>query len=356
MTTRRRIAGSLVLVLLASFAQAARPATALAQLITFKAISFNVGTSTVLPHDDDSSDGWTSVQAEISDDHYGNGLAWSPAIDAAAAFIAQENPEIVAFQEIFDPEECASIPVSVWPGFICESWTAGDLSVAELVLGPAYQIACNLGRSDECLAVRTDFGSFEGCLGSLCRDGLDGAVVQGCSRGSRVGRGRIRLANGGELTVVNMHGTSGITSGDMACRELQIDQLFDDFDGTPAADGAYNLVLGDFNTDPVRLIVFDSSAQRLTSYVGSGASFDYLSDSGPLDPPTYQDFVTLDHVISDSITGGCEVAGLTPGVPAVFETTYFDHKPITCVPEPSLVGSLPIGSLLLVGGVRLRRR
>ena len=111
----------------------------------FTAVTYNVGTNPGLAHNADPNDGYTQTQADISDDWYGNGLAWLPAIDAATLFFAALEPDVVAFQEIFFSEECAQIPATFHPGFACETWQPGDPTVAQLVLGPSYQIACNPG-------------------------------------------------------------------------------------------------------------------------------------------------------------------------------------------------------------------
>lgn len=334
----------------------ASPSHLAAQTIDFTAITYNVGTTQGLDHDADMGDGYTQVEAAISDMHYGDGLAWLPAIAAVTSFLATESPEIIAFQEIFDPQECASIPTEFWPGFICETWMSGDPLVVEQVLGSNYQIACHQGKSDKCVAVRTDFGSFDGCTGAVCLDGLDGATVAGCGSGSRVGRGRIDLVGGGVITVAHIHGTSGTEIADAACRFAQVEQLFVDLDGTPAADGAMNLVLGDFNTDPARVADIDPSAARVNDFVGNALAFDYLSPSSISDPTSYLLApVTIDHVISDVYTGDCDVPGLTPGVPAVYATTYFDHRPIVC-PEPGSVPMLASAGIVLAALKWKRRR
>ena len=69
------------------------------------------------------------------------------------------------FQEIFHPGECAAIPVEFHAGFYCETYADGDPTVAQAILGPGYQVACNLGKPDKCAAVRTALGTFRGCAG-----------------------------------------------------------------------------------------------------------------------------------------------------------------------------------------------
>ncbi|MCH9680773.1 MAG: hypothetical protein K0V04_04995, partial [Deltaproteobacteria bacterium] len=222
--------------------------------LSFTVVTFNTGTTTTLAHAIDGDD-YGSDEADLSDQHYGDGLAWQTNIDLTAAFFAQLQPDIVAFQEIFYSGDCPSIPPEAYPGFVCETWQPGDPTVAQTVLGPGYQIACNLGRPDKCVGVRQEFGSIVGCNEDLCLDGLDGVPIPDCGGGSRNGRGVIELADGRVLTLVSVHGTSGFLPEDWACRQAQVDQVFVDFGGTPAADGRRNLVLGDLNTDPYRAVV-----------------------------------------------------------------------------------------------------
>jgi hypothetical protein len=325
--------------------------------IELVAVTYNVGTNPALAHDADPADGYTQAQAQISDDWYGNGLAWLPAIDAVTSFFATLEPEVVAFQEIFHSPECAQIPASAHAGFVCETWQPGDPTVAQRVLGPRYQIACNLGKPDKCLAVHEDFGRFAGCSADLCLDGLDGTSIPGCGGGARVGRGAIELVEGGTLTVVNVHGTSGIADADQDCRVAQFAQIFESLDGEPAANGAINLVLADFNVDPARWIGFDPSANLLELHtpVGGTGSFAYVSEVGFEAVPTYLGYFNLDHQVSDTLTGNCSTPGVG-GEPPVLGTTYFDHVPIVCaVPEPGAGPSWMVGVVAIGWLVRLRR-
>ena len=296
-------------------------------------VTFNTGTTTGLAHDSDPTDGYTSVQADISDQQYGDGLAWKLAMDATRDFFAALQPDIVAFQEIFHSDECANIAAQYHPGFACEGWSPGDPTVAQYVLGAGYQVACHIGKPDKCLGVRTAFGTFQGCSDDLCLDGLAGAKINNCGGGSRVGRGVIDLVGGGTLTVVNIHGTSGVLPDDQQCRIKQIDQIFIDVgdgSGLPAANGARNVVLGDLNTDPGRAGVLDFSAVHWNNFVGPGKPFHFVSDVGPSVPPSYAGVFNIDHVMSDALGGTCWTAGVTPGHPDVYAPVYFDHKPVVC--------------------------
>jgi hypothetical protein len=285
-------------------------------------------------HDSGSDDGYTSQHAEYSDLYYGDGLAWMPAVDATRAFFASLQPDIVGFQEIFYSEECAAIPEEARADFICEEWSAGDPTVAQVVLGDGYQVMCNPGKSDKCAAVSRAFGSFRGCAEDFCLEGMDGYPVEDCGSGARVGRAVIDLTGGGTLTLINYHGTSGLTAEEEQCRASQVDQVFVDLgDGSPGANGVQNLALGDLNTDPGRMALYDPSAARWLDFVGDDLAFHFITEVGEDAPASYQDALSIDHVMSDAAAGSCWVAGLTEGHPAVIDAVYFDHKPIVCPVE-----------------------
>lgn len=298
-----------------------------------RVVSFNSGTTPIMA-EDDHPDGYTDEQAAISDEYYGDGLAWLPAVDATRRWLAEVAPDLIVFQEMFYSEECASIPEDAHPGFVCENWSPGDASVIEDVLGPGYQVACQLGKTDKCAAVRTSVGAFRGCESSFCLDGLDGARVPDCGGGSRVGRGIIDLVDGGSITLATMHGTSGLSPGDQSCRTQQIEQLFVDLgdgSGEPAANGARNLVMGDLNLDPARSQAFDSSARRLAEFVGEDLAFSYITEVGEDAPGSYAGAFDIDHVMSGAFVGRCWHPGLSEGHEArVYDPSYFDHLPVVC--------------------------
>lgn len=296
----------------------------------FVVVSFNSGTSEDLSHDAPPDDGYGSEQALISDTWYGDGLSWLPAVEATTAFFAALDPDIVAFQEIFYAGECPDIPPDAYVGFFCETWSPGDPTVANLVLGEGWQVACNWGGSDKCAAVNRRFGTFAGCEEDFCLDGLTGFRVEGCGKSARAARGVIERVDGGQLTLVNVHGSSGFGLEDQACRVKQFDQVFVDLgDGEPAANGAENIIMGDFNTDPGRLAKNDPSAARINDFVGEGLPFHFVNEVGPDAPPSYAAF-NIDLVISDVYDGDCVIVGATEGHPPVYDALYFDHKPIVC--------------------------
>lgn len=292
-------------------------------------VTFNTGTSEGLGHDARPDDGYGEAEAALSDAWYGDGLAWMPVVEDTQRFLAEVSPDIIAFQEIFYSEECADIPEDARAGFICEDWEAGDPTVAQLVLGGGYQVVCHFGKSDKCAAVKRSFGSFRGCDYGFCLEGLDGARVDGCGKGSRVGRGVIDLADGGSITLVSVHGSSGVTPEDRDCRAKQFEQVFVDLDGEPAANGERNLIMGDLNMDPVRM-ADGAGAQEWNEHVGDGKRFHHISDVSADGPGSYANLFNIDHVASDAFEGSCWVAGLTEGHPKVSDVLYFDHKPIVC--------------------------
>ena len=101
-----------------------------AQPLRFTAVTFNSGTTEPPGGDPNPYDGYTSEHASISDEYYGDGLAWVPAVEATKAFFERVDPDIVVFQEIFYSALCPDIPEAAHTDFICESWTPGDPTVA----------------------------------------------------------------------------------------------------------------------------------------------------------------------------------------------------------------------------------
>lgn len=297
--------------------------------LEWTAVSFNSGTTLGLPHEASLADGYGARQAELSDQWYGNGLSWSAVIDDVARSLRALSADVVGFQEIFHPEECASIPAEARAGFVCETWAPGDPTVVQRVMGPDYRVACHRGHPDKCLAVKKSFGRVVGCDADLCLDALDGAPIDGCGRGARVGRARLEREDGLILTVVNVHGSSGFDARDTDCRTKQLAQVFRSIDGgAAAADGEHNLVLGDFNVDPVRL-AGEASADAMLLMVRE-RGFHFVSAIGEDALPTYAGLVNIDHMMADTTSGRCHALGITAGTSSVTRVTYFDHAPLVC--------------------------
>ena len=297
----------------------------------FTVVTFNTGTTDNIGHLTDGDD-YLLEQVDISDQYYGNGLAWMNAINHVTTWFAALQPDVVVFQEIFYSGDCPGIPSSAYPGFVCETWSPGDPTVAQVLLGSGYQVACHPGKSDKCLAVKKSFGSIRQCSDpDFCLEGLDGESISDCGGGARIARATIDLVSGGEITVVNVHGTSGISGDDKDCRVEQVEQIFVDMDGELGANGVRNVVLGDLNIDPGRVpALLDPSVAAWNQYVGGSQPFQWISPIGPSAPPTYTGGLNIDHVISDEFTGTCYAPGVTLGYPPVYPNVYFDHKPLVC--------------------------
>ena len=313
------------------------PGDSAAPATPFNAVTFNTGTTEGSVPDDDPNGGYTPEQAAWSDLYYGDGLAFEAVVEDTRAWFEAVQADVVAFQEIFHSGFCPQVPAEAREGFVCETWTEGDPTVAQVVLGDGWQVACHPGKDDKCAAVRRSFGSFVGLDHDFHLEGLEGSEIEGCGSGARVGRGVIELVEGGDLTLVNVHGSSGISGEDRACRALQFQQVFEDLglgDGQPAANGALNLVMGDFNTDPGRATTYDESAAYLAEVV-EGSAFAFISEVGEDAERTYQGLANIDHVISDGLAGDCVVPGVTEGEPEVSGIVFFDHKPVVCTLQGS---------------------
>jgi len=300
---------------------------------TFLAMTFNAGTTRGLNHDA-QDDGYTQELADIADALYENSLSWNPAEHALTAFLAEHRPEIVVFQELYFDPWCETIVVDPQLEFVCRDYTRARPLQIQRLLGPDYQVACASGQDDNCAGVLKSFATIRGCpLDDVCLGGLEGmGPPNGCSNGGRVARAVLDLADGRSLTLVNVHGTSGIEPADMDCRAAQFAQIFvDRGDGEPAASGENNLIMGDLNTDPFIAAGQDPSAAFWNRFVGDGLRFHYVSSDAPDGERTYLDLFRIDHIVSDGLRRRhCHVPGATPGEPPVMDAVYWDHRPVLC--------------------------
>jgi len=318
----------------------------------FTIMTFNTGTTDNLDHSYDT-DGWNDDLAAINTEHFGNNLAWLKARDGLRAIVDERKPDIITFQELsYDPdcvELCQELAgTDAWadvcdPGtgiFICARWVGADeseLTVREAV-GPDYDVVCAPNHNDNCIAVRTGFGTIAHAddatdIGGAWIDGLDGMPPSnGCTGGARVATGVVSITNGPEIAVIDVHTVSGTN---VDCRLAQFQQVFEDRgDGKPATFGTHNIVLGDMNIDP--FLMNDASVTFWNDHVGADKPFHYISSSDADGPMTHPfSFSKLDHVISDNMTGSCVVLGVSDGTSAPISagSTYFDHRPVFCSVE-----------------------
>ena len=311
---------------------------------TFTIMTFNVGTSSFMAGEDDPS-GYTTELVAIQAAFFGNNLAWLPAAAGVRDLIDQVRPDIVAFQEMYydvdceaDCEEIAQDDPDLFEAacnsdqFPCKEWHEGGDIAVRRVLGPDYAVACAPGHPDNCVGVLKDFGTLAGCDDGPCIDGLDGmAPPNGCTKGARVATAVVHVHAGPTITVVDVHTTAGLNED---CRKAQFQQVFEDRgDGKPATYGDHNIVLGDMNIDPFDTYqaAHDDSVKYWNEQVGPDKDFGYISSSDASGPYTHPVTMThLDHVVSDTLTGSCEVRAAAVGNPPTTETTFFDHRPVFC--------------------------
>ncbi|MFN3199250.1 MAG: endonuclease/exonuclease/phosphatase family protein [Bradymonadia bacterium] len=305
------------------------------ETLSFTVVTFNTGSAPELDHDGPPEDGYGPAEAELTDTWYGNGLAWMERVNEAAAFMADLQPDLVAFQEIFHPGDCAEVPSEHHGGFVCDGWSPDQPTVAQRVLGDGWQVACHPGKPDKCVGVHRRLGMWAGCEGALCLEGLTGEGVDGCGRGARVASGVLQLVDGRALTVVSVHGTSGFEAESIQCRRAQVEQAL-----TLAGEGPV-VILGDLNTDPGRAAGVDESAGRWVSAVEGEGGLRFISEVGRDVEPTYAGLFNIDHVLARGLEGACVAAGLPGGPPPVTEAVFFDHVPIICDLNWGQSGELP---------------
>ena len=302
----------------------------------FTVMTFNTGTGAPVTVAPAANLGYGPEQKRISDEYYGNGLAWKAAVEAVRAFVQSVSPDIVAFQEMFYSGNCEAVPEEARAGFVCENWKPGMPIVARIVLGEDYQIATHPGHNDKYLAVHKRFGRILGCADDFCPGGLEGHRIDGCGSGARVARAVIERTNGTRLTVISYHGTSGIARKDMAYRVRQVEQIFVDFgDGAPGANAEANLILGDFNTDPARMQRVDPSARRWNDFVGDHTPFHFISRLGTDTTGSYGR-LNIDHIVSDAFDGEAAYPANTADPPPLFQLEMFDHTPVVATVQRRL--------------------
>jgi hypothetical protein len=291
---------------------------------SFVVVNWNVGTVGGVGSDP-AAVGFGKQQKAWSDEHYGNGLAFLPAVAEAKTWLATHPADIVAFQEIFDPALCAEIPLEAHVGFVCEGWQTGMPTVAEQLVGAGFVVACHPGKSDKCIAVRQTFASIDGCSGPLCRDAGFGYPISGCGKGARAARFVLRRPGGEVLHVRHVHGNSGLADSDKQCRVQLFQAALTDL------EPGRHLVLGDFNTDPVRFAGLDPSADALLALTASGQPLQFLTEIGADTPPTYGGLVGIDHVLGVGLQGSCSHAGVSADLPAASTVGWWDHTPVRCL-------------------------
>jgi len=296
----------------------------------FRVVTLNTGSGTSVEMPAKSNAGFGPEQSTLADQWYGNGLAWPAFIEEIQHFFKKIDPDLVGLQEIFYSGHCPEIPQAAREDFVCENWQPGEPTVAELILGEAYQIACHPGRPDKCLAVHRRLGEFIDCDQSFCLEGLNRLDEGYCGRGGRIAGTRIQLKTGGKLSVVHLHTSSGASLTEARCRSRQIKAAFTSDKTAPE----FGLVLGDFNTDPGRLAWVDPAARTLARQARPPSHYRFISEFGFFTRPTFLGFLNIDHVLAAGMEGECWYPGRTPGKPPISKNTYLDHTAIVCDVKP----------------------
>ena len=75
--------------------------------------------------------------------------------------------------------------------------------------------------------------------------------------------------------------------------------------------------------------VIDPSVERWLEFVGDEKPVWFVTEAGDDAPPSYAGGLNIDHIMSDSFDGSCEIPGIG-GLPAIYPNVYFDHKPHVC--------------------------
>lgn len=293
---------------------------------SLRVVTLNAGAGKSVDRVRGDNAGYGPAQAERADRWYGNGLAWPAVMHDVRAFLERTDADVVALQEVFYSGECADIPPPAREGFVCEDWQPGDPTVARIILGDDYQLACHPGKPDKCLAVHRRLGRIDGCTDAFCRRGLEGLDDGLCGSGNRVAAATLRLKAGGSLRVVHVHGTSGVGRADAECRRSQVEAIF----APGAAAAEQGIVLGDFNTDPGRVTWLDPSARALRRHTRPPGRYRFMTEVGLFARPTFLSFLNIDHVLAAGMRGECRAAGRTPGTSPVSTLVYLDHTAIVC--------------------------
>lgn len=304
-------------------------------------VTINAGTTPGLAHDSDEEPGrapYTGATAAIVDTSYQNSLSWNPAEARLTEWLAQVDPDIVAFQEIFHDPWCDDInrPEDAPLDLVCGNYTPDRPRQVRRLMGPDFQIVCGDGKPDTCIAVHTRLGRVAACEDQPdnCLTTWDGYVpLSRCTSRDRLGRALVTSSSGRPaFNIVAVHGTSGLTLEDALCRRDIFSLIFDDKgDGAPLVQSdAINIVLGDLNVDPILFAGGDESADYLLEHIGEGRPFQWHSPTDPNGPRSYALGVSIDHVASDRLTGSCIIPGSSPGVAPIWDRIYWDHRPVVC--------------------------
>lgn len=227
-----------------------------------------------------------------------------------ARAVSAYRPDIVVLNEVFDAAYCAGNNETN-ARYICHGYKARTpYQQVRRYLGPDYTIVCDGIAHYDCIGALTARFSMKECAaGKECLGAAvtpaHGTECKGLGSITSVSSAHLTF-NGKAITVVNGHPLNAVDHPGDACRHAQYQQIFETL-----ADGQRNLIMGDMNGDPIRFPTIFKSFAYWNTKVGKGKRFRY--HSGPAEatppPPTWEQFFTLDHVVSDFLTGTCRTLG-----------------------------------------------
>jgi endonuclease/exonuclease/phosphatase family metal-dependent hydrolase len=233
-------------------------------------------------------------------------------------------PDLVAIQEVLPPWLCQKWRLAV-PGSVC----AGDNEVPQVrrLVGDDYSIVCDGRNQFECIALHTDAGRIEGVEPGrlVITDRIDSDGTEGCRRSVSNMATTVQI-KGRTFDVVNAHAENR----DPACRLAAIRQIFE---GDHLVREPHVLLAGDLNMDPWR--EDDASTHYWRRQVGETGRRGYVYHSGiaekqPPHPTLRYPFLTrtYDHVVSNFLTGVCQVLGESPGTERLDGGRGCDHRAV----------------------------
>lgn len=244
---------------------------------------------------------------------------------ATAANIAAIDPDVVFLMEILDADDCSAEFQAGDADLACTGAPDRDpYQQAARYVGTDYTVVCDANEHYDCVAVRSSRITLDECAAGVC----EGAAVTP-ARTANCGASGIDSVSAAHatvddrpLTLVFAHPIAGAT--DEPCR---VDQYRQAFEELPVGD---TLIAGDFNSDPYRLPSWSSSAYFFTQ-VGDGEPFTAISVDADPPVPTFGGVITLDYVLSNAMTGACDVLGIDPGTVRLDHPVGTnDHQAVAC--------------------------
>lgn len=241
-----------------------------------------------------------------------------------AASIRQLRPDIVAFQEVMAPSQCADDETQL---SVCGLEDNGP-QVRRLV-GQEYSLVCDVRNGYECVGIHVDVGEILDCpRGDMCVNARTVGPIDGCDNGFTASVATVQLDTNDRFDLANIH----LQSSSDLCRIQLLNSLLDENDRSPVLIERNAIITGDFNLDPWRDSSQSASVWEDKRRSGwHGSSFQYLSGISERDPPYFTSFPfrkTVDFVVSNFAAGQSVVLGESPGTSRLDGGSGMDHRAI----------------------------